>query len=400
MLPRARPDSRPAVSRRLIASVLLAAGCADAAPAITACTPDDATVITAALPGSPREATFSELWRVGAEDDDAHFGLPLPLAVSRDGRAATADFMLTEVFVVEPDGAWKGRLARQGRGPGELASPVAVAWDDEGGLHVFDIMRPAVVGFTPDLEHAGDARIEPEAVRPILDAGELTWAAIEPSGALLLIPAIDPPAGDGFTSEALLRYRSGSTTADTILAARFPAYSPRVGSGLFGAPGWPRVTAATAGHRIAAGTGDGYLVHVFDDGVPAFTICAETVPAAPLRPDERGVTDDTAHAAIASAIAALRPVDAPAAFGRIVVGADGSIWVQRDRRDAFPGHLDYLYGVPGAVYDVFESDGRYRHTLRLPPRARLQGARGDTIWAYEHGGFDDIALVAYRIQPH
>src|SRR5690606_26382031 len=88
------------------------------------------------LPDTAHAATFRELWRVGGADDAQYCSVPLPLAVSREGRAAIADFELGELFVVEPDGTWSGSIAARGNGPGELISPVAAVWDDAGALHV------------------------------------------------------------------------------------------------------------------------------------------------------------------------------------------------------------------------------------------------------------------------
>ncbi|MGH7448682.1 MAG: hypothetical protein ACRELT_14020, partial [Longimicrobiales bacterium] len=123
--------------------------------------------------------------------------------------------------------------------------------------------------------------------------------------------------------------------------------------------------------------------------------CA-TAPDQPLTDAERGRGAGQEHRVLAAAFADAALVGDPARHGRIIVGADGTIWVQRERRSAYPAHTD-IFGDPGTTFDVFSPKGERLRTLMLPAAARLQGALGDTIWAYEVSDVDEVSLVAYEV---
>lgn len=97
---------------------------------------------------------------------------------------------------------------------------------------------------------------------------------------------------------------------------------------------------------------------------------------------------------LSEAIQGAPLAETPAAFGRMFFGAEGRLWVQRDR-PAPLDNIDALLGPAGALYDVFDVQGQYLGELRAPPRARLQAAAGDTVWAFEIGDMDETQVVAY-----
>jgi hypothetical protein len=311
---------------------------------------------------------------------------------------AIADFSLGELFVTEADGRWHGRIAGRGMGPGELTSPVAAVWDDDGSLHAYDLVKPAILHFASDLTYTGEERAESEAAAAVFASGGLDWAGVQPSGATVLMPGLSP-AVSGTASEAALRVGSPAGPADTLRAgvvavARAADYEDTA------VPGYSRIGVSVgAGGRLAViGGNAGWLVDVYEnDGSHLLRLCADA-PAQPLSAAERGRGVDEMHRELAEAFANAVPAVAPARHGRVVMGADGTVWVERERPSPYPvpGQMRF-YGDPGATFDVFSPDGRRIRTLRLPPAARLQGALGDTIWTYEIGDLDDVSLVAYEI---
>jgi hypothetical protein len=361
------------------------------------CPGEEGVVVTDRLPTEPETVRYTELWRIGGSHEDEHLGSPLAAAVSAEGRVAIADYQLGDLFVVEANGGWHGSIASRGPGPGELNAPVAAVWDAAGGLHVLDVGKLAIVSFAGDLSYAGEVRVPAGAVADIVASGELHWAGLQPSGALLLQPGYAHAAGGAEVREALLRFPPGSTTPDTLAVTSFPVVSA-ANAPTTAVPGWPRLSVSVGvnGRTIVGGTNHEYrFALIGPDGATELRVCAEQ-SAAPLTRAERGGVPPQYMEALGAAFAAAPPPPRPAAFGRVVAGADGTVWIQRDRRPAYPEE-SALHGVPGALYDVFSADGRHIRSLRLPARARLQGALGDTIWAYEIGEFDDISFVAYRI---
>ncbi len=100
--------------------------------------------------------------------------------------------------------------------------------------------------------------------------------------------------------------------------------------------------------------------------------------------------------ALAEALREAGPPETPASFGRLVLDADGRLWVQRERPRPGVDRAE-LYGMPGAEHDVFDAAGRYLGTVRLPEGARLQTARGDTVYAFEIGDMGETWVVAYAM---
>ncbi|MFQ5680380.1 MAG: hypothetical protein ACE5HP_13090 [Gemmatimonadota bacterium] len=326
---------------------------------------------------------------------------PVGVAADRTGRVAIPDFRLGEVVVVGPGGEWRGPWTTKGEGPGEVSAPVAAVWDESGVLAVFDIEQSKVIHLTDGRRASEDLRIDPSFTAATVASGQLGWAGVLPGGAVLLVSPIEPPASvgeaiDGTT--AILLLRPDARVPDTL--ARVPVHA--LGSGRYRevpAPGWPRPLAAVgAGGTVAVGDSAGaYRIRLLDpDGRPVRDICRDAPPV-PLTERERGrgaIPEE--RRSLAEAIGSAPEPKVPAAYGRLMVGSAGRLWVQRDRPDPFDRAAE-LFGEPGARYDVFAADGPYLGTVKAPPRARLQAASGDTVWAFVSGDLDDVSVVAYRI---
>ena len=339
---------------------------------------------------------LEELWRAGGLREGAELVYPAGLAVSAAGRVAVTDFSLSEVVVIEPDGRWTGPRVRRGQGPGELATPVASTWDTAGNLVIFDLTAAKVLfhgGSGPARE---DLPIPREVPSAILLAGELPWVGVQPNGGIVLQPPLRRAADEAADDRVftLLRYPPGAALPDTVGRSILPASADVQG---YAAPGWYRLAPAIGadGTLVLAGEDARYRVKVFGaDGSPAAVICRDA-PAAPLSHWERGdsAPDDFPPDLLSELRAAPRP-DALAAIGRVFLGVEGRLWVQRARPSFFLG--DFL-GVPGSDYDVFDPEGRFLGSVRAPDRVRLQGALGDTVFAFATGDLDETEIVAYRL---
>ena len=83
-------------------------------------------------------------------------------------------------------------------------------------------------------------------------------------------------------------------------------------------------------------------------------------------------------------------------MGRLFVGAEGRIWVERDRPRALD-RADAAFGRPGGTFDVFGPEGRYLGALRAPADVRLVAASGDRVWGFLVGSLDQTTVVAYQL---
>ena len=343
-------------------------------------------------------ARLEELWRAGGLNEGEELVYPVSLAASPEGRLAIADFQLSEVVVVEPDGTWGGPWGRRGEGPGELATPATAAWDRAGRLAVFDIAAPKVLFLRDGGPAAPDVPIERSFTAPIIASGELTWAGVQPDGGVLIQPSPQPapaPAEAGLRAGLLLRLAAGATVPDTLVRVTLRGLAEGPWWGL---PGAPQLLSALGpdGALAVAPAEPIYRILLHDSaGTPVRQICRD-VPPLPISPRERGEGAEGFGDDAVRAVRDATPVDAPQPIGRLFWGARGRLWVQRDRAarlDAF----DALFGAPGGLYDLFDQGGGYLGEVRAPPRARLQSAVGDTVFAFEFGDLDEAWVVAYRI---
>jgi hypothetical protein len=366
---------------------------------------DGIPVINAAAPASrtlPTDASWIELWRAGGLREGQELLTPVSVAVRADGMVAIPDFGLAEVVTVGPDGGWRGSVFRKGPGPEELQTPAAAAWSSDGDLWVFDVVSPKVLRYRDGDGSVSALPVSPDFTAPVVSSGELIWAGVQRGGAVLLQPGsqpIDAAAANPAQHRALLlRERAADTPIDTLASIEFPVVSAnRLHA--WPVPGWPRLVAAVGldGAIAVGGFDDSYRVLIRDArGVVLRQICRDVAPL-PLRPSERGEFDVRGLEALATAIRDAPRAERPAPYGRLVLGADGSLWVQRERPAAYPGEASALWGWAGARYDVFDADGTFRGSVKLPDGASLAAVRGDTIWTFVHGSLDEVELVAYGL---
>lgn len=340
---------------------------------------------------------LTELWRAGGLREGQELVYPVGLTVSPEGRIAVADFDLAEVVVIEPDGRWLGPWGRRGDGPGELNTPAAVRWGADEVLAVFDLMASKVL-FLQDGETAhDDVPVSRDIAAAVFRAGELPWVAVQPDGGIILQPppsAQNQAGADGGRLDLLLYYAPGAEVPDTLIRSHAPASA--LVAGQIGA-GWPAPRAALGpdGTIALADTAGHYRIEIRDStGRPVRQIC-RNAPPLPLNAWERGdsLPEDVPPEWISAFRDASRP-QTPAAIGRLIVGTDGRLWVQRDRSSFF--HRDFL-SVSGATYDVFDHDGEYLGSVEAPAGTHFQGARGDTVLAFATGTLDETEVVAYQL---
>jgi len=385
-----------------ILAAFLAGGCAGA-PSTAWCPPAADGIEVVATTGSGDweragvEARLVESWRAGGLNEGEELAMPITIVASPGGRVAVPDFMLGEVVVIDPDGTWLGPWTRKGQGPGEVQHAVAAAWDGDDRLVVFDVVGSKVVFVGPDGAAGEDLRVEPSFSAPVVMSGEFTWAGVRPDGAAYLQPALRPSDDDPSVLESvILALQPGATAPDTVARARWKTIggdSPYAG---FAAPGWPTLTAALTGRRIAIGGDvDLYRIVLLDEtGRPVRQLCRDAAPT-PITDREFGDgVDGVRLELIRAARSAPRP-DRPAAFGRIVLGTEGRVWVHRERIGVAEMAV---YGPAGGEWDVFAEDGRYLGAVRVPERAHLMAAAGDAVWAFEFGELDETWVVQYRLE--
>lgn len=353
--------------------------------------------------GSP---SFVELWRAGGLNEGEELAFPLNASVSHAGRLAIADWQLGNLSIVERDGRWVGDWAPRGQGPGELARPAAVRWiGATDTVTVFDIDNARVAFFSGGEPVRGPTRVDANFLLPIVASGSVRWVGVTPTGAVLIAPtpvpeAVSPRSEYETALAPILLQEPGATRVDTLAVASLPTLPDRPPFGGITVPGWPMPVAAVGndGSIVVGGVDARYRVLRFDSsGGDKLAVCREAPALAFSDREQRADGDDENVEILEGMIAEARRPDSLAPFGRLFLSAEGNLWVQRERPSALRFRESY-HGVPGALYDVFDPDGRYLGEVRAPENARLQAALGDTVWAYEIGELDETWVVAYELR--
>jgi hypothetical protein len=338
--------------------------------------------------------TLRELWRAGGLDDDTGLTVPTSGRVGRGGILAVPDFAAATVWLLGPDGIWLAPLARRGEGPGELLYPLAAAWDARGRLFVLDAGQARIEAFDLDGGTTETLRIPPGLMAPVFEAGAVGWFGLTGTGdGFVELPPAD--VGSGESVLRFIRAAPGDDARRIAWEARFPTGQVPATTGQV-PTSWPRPVLATGPDTWAvAPASDRYEVLVMEaSDRPRFQLCV----------------DDTEHfgeglppspellEGLAEAYERLPAPDRPALLSRMVLDADGRLWVQREL-GVSGAPWDAVFGVAGAHLDAFSPDGAYLGRLRLPDELRFQDARGDTVWTFRVGELGEVGVVAGVLEP-
>ncbi len=369
------------------------AGCDRPGPASCEVTGTNGPVATNTGAGVwPAELSWREVWRVGGADEAEALAFPADVAVGPDGSVAIADWRLAEVVVVEPDGKWRGAAMTRGEGPGEVQAPAAVTWVDANTLLALDLGTFRLTALDLASRSTSVTAVDPALLTPVIRSGEVGFLSLQPDRTVWI--ESPGPVEDGWEERSFVRWSPAAAAHDTVTRSRVRVPSLALSA-------WPRSLLGVGAEIWVVSDPDGrYELEVFDrDGTSLVRFCHPGEPL-PLSPAERGEAfdeemPDAFRSTLGEALAAAGEPPVPAIISRIVVDADGRIWVQRDRPAPGTGNR---YGVSGAMHDVFLPSGRFLGSIRLPEGQRLVDARGRRVWTLHTGSLDESSIVALDIE--
>jgi hypothetical protein len=369
--------------------------------------------------GAVLEYAAVEELRIGQLDGPEEYtiGDVAGLAVADDGSIFMLDGQARMIRVFGADGRHIRTIGRSGEGPGELKQPGGMLFDRAGRLIVRD---------------AGNARLNVYSA-----AGETltTWPI--PGGFFTSAPLFADAAGnvytdiiaarndDGSWKVGLLQLDANGVVGDTLIRP-FGDYSPpalraeRVSGqsrsmSVSNVPFWPGAySALNHAGEFVGGIADRYSFSVWHRDGTELRIERDTPPVA--------VQQGEADAAVERTTRSMRNLDEnwkwdaprpPAnkpAFSELRVAEDDRIWVRVPRpgvkQDADPdarpddrGRMPVAVWAEPLVYEVFEADGTFIGTVRLPDGFRLWTMRGDHAWGVQRDELDVQYIVRLRVLP-
>lgn len=333
---------------------------------------------------------FEREWSIGGSADDrlAVSELP-PFHVATDG--AERVYVLEEddhrVLGVSAGGAVLDTLGRPGDGPGELASPSAIAVDEYGSVSVYDYGRGGLVRWSAAGEPRDFLRVDARFWGPgiaVTDAGVVFTALAG--------------EGNGTSSQRLAVW---SPEADRTLVSfeRMPdrlANFPTCGfRGLPVPPLFaPELVWAASGSRVVLNVEVSYVLDVFDEGRHVRSIRRDLEPRPvdrdmALREVGEGLPIPVANCTVPpdEVVRGRGYADVLPSVRWVTLSPEGDVWVLR-------GHVA---GEPIRI-DVFAADGAYRGTA--PPGVPFPVAflGPERMVVIERDAMDAPRLAAWRIR--
>lgn len=344
-----------------------------------------------------------------------------------DGRVAVADGTGLRLF--SPTGAFLERIARPGRGPGEVEHIVGLDVTAEGSLLAVDFGNRRVNVYGP-----GTARGH-WPLPPGMPGNGRNSIVATADGAVYV--AYNPPLPTNgnpirYPRPLFVTVGGGGAAGDTIYAeARFanacPTRSARHWrSGFYEdlrAPYFPKVKWAFSGTGVLAiGCPASYALDLIRPDGTVLRISRAWEPVR-VSADEResfveGQTFSRNRSGYFESWAwqGPRPPEQKPAYQRMFFGEDGRLWVwpaqpsvSREVPERFrqQGAPPVVYGVASTgAFDVFSNDGEYLGAVRLPeevPYRPFPGRgdpfiRGDTLWALRYDSLDGPYVTKYAVQ--
>lgn len=345
--------------------------------------------------------TVREELRIGTVEGEAEyqFGEIGYLAPGSDGTIFVLDTQGQRVRVYSPSGEYLRTMGRPGNGPGELGVLVAgqafVLLGPGDTVLVPDNANQRVSRWTATGEYAGSFRLDFQQGLPF------TWA-VTPDGLLAehVRPVSFTGGGDApdDSHDFILLIGTDGTVTDTVIT--FPSGKSISFTG--GLPEWTIFTPETSwsitetGHLVL-GRSDEYRLREYDaSGALIRIITRPWEPRLVSEQDKRAVRD------FFRKILREQPGVPPAfadqlvdnnvhfgeylpAFGRIVAGPDGTIWVQHVRSaagmtDEQLATMNFIEDVGAPDWNVLDRQGRYLGVVTMPDRFAPRVIVGDRIY--------------------
>ncbi len=356
----------------LLAAVLTACGGngGDTAPAAT----DSAgiTITTSAAPDSV--VSPPPAWTVGGTGDTTLVNVT-DLAARADGTLLVASSGSAGVLAYGPDGALRWRFGRRGQGPGEFVGDLSLAAIGDTA-YVFDFLTRGLTMIGPDGSLLRTMHVT-------LDEPNLELVGAMADGSLLFAGRHLTDMKPGINRDSVVYRRLGlngialgtvgwgrGSNVDFVMAGM----GPNLDEQAFGAGS----AIAAAGEWLARTTGHDAEVRLGDPNGRIHRIVRWPEVARPVTEADRAAYREARLAAAPDEAERRRAQDwlDHATFAD-AIPLTGALAVGRDGRVAVASYC--ALGATTCDWRLFDADGRWRRTLRLPVRATVAVLDGDLL---------------------
>jgi hypothetical protein len=328
----------------------------------------------------PGEAwVVEEDLRIGAAEGEAEyqFGQIIGLDVDDEGRIYVLDQQAREVRVYGPDGRFMHSMGKAGSGPGELsqnAGPVFVGPD--GTVTVPDLMNQRINLYSPLGEPTGSTPLQ------MTDGIPARWLKASNHDLIQQSMVMAFPGMDVEPKNLVLRRDPRGTVLDTLLVLP-------VGESVDFSSGQPRfrlfspeaMWALTLDDRLIYGQNDEYRLNILSTDGTTERIIEKPRERRPVTAGDqaafrrliRKTWEDAGMqpTAMETMMHGVNFADYYPAYINLLGGPDGTIWAQSvqtpETVEEQGGTFD-MQDMGGPTWDVFDADGRFLGTVRMPDR--------------------------------
>jgi 6-bladed beta-propeller protein len=369
------------------------------------------TTIVRTLEGSVwgDSVTLTEELSIGALNGppEYEFGQVQDVAVDQNGGIYLFDGQVPALRYFDSTGRYVRTLGARGGGPGEYqdASLGVVIRHQDGKVVMRDPRNARLNIYAPD-----GSPLPPVLVTSGLFTAQAT--TLDTADHLYLRIMTGRPERNKPWPIALLHLDDEGNIVDTLVPPVVAGEPLEIGGTLFArAKHWAYsplrgfVVALSDQYRVEHFRADGTVLRIERD-----------VPPVAVHPEEKAeleAMNDWRYRTQGQFMTTDKPTvpDVKGMIRGLVVAEDGRIWVRRyapaEKGEPVSGPTQQGQEPPPPqswrepnVYDVFEPDGTFLGTVRLPPRMGLSVMRGDRIWGVREGPDGESQVARFRIVPN
>ena len=390
-----------------ILALVVASGCAPAeeAPAnLERVVIGDTTIVRSSGLGVWGDTmTMVEEMSIGELEgaDEYQFGLISDIAIDEAGGIYLFDSHVPILRYYDASGAFVRNVGAEGAGPGEYGNAsLGMVILSDGRLVLRDPRNMRANLYHPDGSLSETWRVESG-----LFTGDATLRGAN-DHLYMKILRHSPEPGQAWPI-ALLHLNERGEVVDTVVPPTLPG-EPEDSNGSF-APA--KIWSLSPLGGFVAAVSDRYEISHFRPDGTVLRLQREFEPV-PLFPGEKADHEARREFSIRTQGQFMTSQPAPVpdvkpALRGISVSEDGKIWVMKhvrsELRDPAPEPVTDPSRPPAmryrepTVYDVFEPDGTFLGTVRMPAGYGIYRMRGDQAWARRVGEFNESYLVRLRI---
>jgi hypothetical protein len=334
------------------------------------------------------------------------FGQLGDVAVDANGGLYVFDGRVPALRNYDASGRYVRMLGGKGAGPGEYqdASLGVVIRHRDGRVVMRDPRNARLNIYAPD-----GSPLPPVAVISGLHSQQAT--TLDTADHMYLRILTGQPERNKPWPIALLHLDDQGRIVDTLVPPVLEGEAQASGSTLFGrvkhwsfSPLGGFVVALSDRYRIEHFRADGSVLRI-----------ERAAPPVAIHPEEKAeleAMNDWRYRTQGQFMTTDKPTvpDVKGVIRDLAVGDDGRIWVRRyapaEKGDSVPGVARQgqepaptrFWHEPN-VHDVFEPDGKFLGSVRMPPRTALSVMRGDQVWGVREGPEGESQVVRFRIVP-